>query len=410
MTLRLFLPLLLGICAGLRGDPTPPPALDRAPLILISIDGFRWDYLQKYDAPVLRQLAAAGVRAERLIPVFPSKTFPNHYTIVTGLYPAHHGIVSNSFFDPAFGTTFSIGKRESHTESRWWGGEPLWITAEKQGVRSACFSWPGSEAEHDGRRPTYYKAFDGKLSPAARVDGLLAWFDLPAAERPRFATLYFDQVDQAGHKFGPDAPETAAAVKAIDDTLAYFLAGLATRGIRDHLNLVIVADHGMAASGPDKVIFFEDLMDVAQVQVEVTGPYGGVRPKPGVDSAALVAHIRALAPPQLSVHLREDAPFHYNKNDRIPPILFLLAENWSIESKVGWPNRILTYPRGNHGWDPGLPTMGALFIAQGPAFRRGAEIPAVENIHLYNLLCAVLGVTPAPNDGDQRLVRSVLTR
>ena len=388
--------------------PGPNPATD--PLVLISIDGFRWDYLDKYEAPVLRQLATDGVRARRMKPSFPSKTFPNHYTLVTGLRPEHHGIVSNSFFDPAFNETFSMGKKESNTESRWWGGEPVWITAEKQGVRSACFFWPGSEMENHGLRPTYYQPFNGKLSSAARVDGLLAWLDLPAETRPRFLTLYFDVVDHAGHTFGPDAPQTALAVKQVDDAIGRLLAGLSARGLAGKTNFVIVADHGMASCGPDQIVFLEDLMDVGSVQVESTGPNGGVRPKTGM--ADLVATIRAKKSPHVQVYLREEVParLHYRDNPRIPPVVLIADEHWNIESKVGWPMRAPTYNKGSHGWDPELPDMGALFLASGPAFRHGVILDPFDNIHVYNLLCATLGLTPAPNDGDQTLVQSVLQR
>jgi predicted AlkP superfamily pyrophosphatase or phosphodiesterase len=406
--------LVMGIFSLLAASCTAPAPRTAAtdPLILISLDGFRWDYLDLYDAPVLRRLAADGVRARRMNPSFPSKTFPNHYTLVTGLWPEHHGIVSNSFFDPAFNETFSMGKPASNTESRWWaGGEPVWITAEKQGVRSACFFWPGSEAENHGRRPSYYQAFDGKLSSAARVDGLLAWFDLPAAARPRFFTLYFDIVDHAGHKYGPDTPETAQAVKQVDDAIGRLLAGLAARGLGGKTNLVIVADHGMSACGPDKVVFLEDLLDVNAVQVESTGPNGGVRPKTG-SAAELVASIRAKKPAHVQAYLREEVPasLHYRDNPRIPPVVLIADEPWNIESKAGWPMRVPTYVLGSHGWDPALPDMGALFLASGPAFRRGVVLEPFDNIHVYNLLCATLGLTPAPNDGDQRLVRSVLRR
>ena len=408
-----FLALLL---AWLGACSLPPTGPNRARvdelLILISIDGFRWDYLQKHDAPTLRQLAAAGVHATRMTPSFPSKTFPNHYTLVTGLYPAHHGIVSNWFFDPAFGETFGMSKPASNREPRWWLGEPVWSTAERQGVRSACFFWPGSETESPSNRPTFFQTFDGKMPSNTRVDGLLAWLDLPPVQRPRLYTLYFDIVDHAGHTFGPEATETALAVKEADLAIARLLAGLAARGLVETTNLVVVADHGMSECGPDRIIFLEDLMDVSQVQVESTGPNGGVRPKPGVDVAAFVAGIRAKAPPQMKVYLREEVParFHYRGNDRIPPIVLICEDHWSIESKLGWPKRVLTYNRGTHGWDPATPNMGALFIASGPAFRRGVEIPDVENIHVYNLLCAALGITPAPNDGDDRLVRAALRK
>jgi predicted AlkP superfamily pyrophosphatase or phosphodiesterase len=400
---------LLAVLLGLASCTTPAPPPKAALLILVSIDGFRWDYLQKYEAPVLQSLASGGVHATRLLPSFPSKTFPNHYTLVTGLYPQNHGIVANWFFDPADDAKFDMGR----LEPRWWeGGEPVWITAEKQGVRSACFFWPGSETVHQGIRPTFFMPFNKKLRAAERVDGLLGWLALPPEQRPRFGTLYFDVVDDMSHRHGPDAPETGAAVKEVDEAVGRLLAGLDRLGLRDRTDLVIVSDHGMTETGPGQVVFFEDLMDVSQVRVEAAGAYGGVRPKPGVDPAALVAGIRAKAPPQVRVYLREEMParLHYRAGDRIPPILLLTDDHWSIEQKTGWPNRLLTYSKGSHGWDPATPNMGALFVAHGPSFRQRAVLPEVENIQVYNLLCAALGLKPAPNDGDQRLARAALRR
>jgi predicted AlkP superfamily pyrophosphatase or phosphodiesterase len=407
-----FVLLLLGLFAVTSGTtPAPHPP---APLILVSIDGFRWDYLQKYAAPTLRALAADGVHAVRLTPSFPSKTFPNHFTLATGLRPEHHGIVSNYFYDPAFRASFNKNLAADNADARWWQqGEPIWITAEKQGVRSACYFWPGSEAEIHGIRPSFYRPYDGKVPSNQRVDGLLAWLDLPPDRRPRFGVLYLDVVDVVGHKAGPDAPETAAAVKEADDAIARLLAGLAARGLRDQTDLVIVSDHGMSEQSADRVIFLEDLMNVSQVQVESTGPNGGVRPLPGtVTPAELAASIRAKAPPQLQVWLREEVPaqFHYRDNPRIPPVVLSADDHWNIESKVGWPRFAVNYNKGNHGWDPATPNMGALFLAHGPSFRRGHEFADVDNIHLYNLLCAVLDVKPAPNDGDDRLVREALAR
>ena len=379
---------------------------------MVSIDAFRWDYLQKYAAPTLRTLAAGGVHATRMTPCFPSKTFPNHFTLVTGLRPEHHGIVSNTFFDPALNAAFNKNLPADNGDPRWWQeGEPVWITAEKQGLRSACYFWPGSEAEIHGTRPSLFRHFEKNASSSQRVDSLLEWLARPAAQRPRFCALYLEVVDNIGHKYGPESPETAAAVKEADDAVARLLAGLARLGLRDTANLVVVSDHGLSETGTDRVIFLEDLMDVSKVQVESTGPNGGVRPLSGT-AADLAAGIRAKAPPQLQVYLRDEVPeqFHYRANPRIPPVVLIADDHWMIESKVGWPNFAPSYNRGNHGWDPALPNMGALFIANGPAFRHGVEIPDVENIHLYNLLCAALGLKPAPNDGDDRLTRAVLAR
>jgi predicted AlkP superfamily pyrophosphatase or phosphodiesterase len=245
------------------------------------------------------------------------------------------------------------------------------------------------------------------------VDDLLAWLDLPADQRPRFAALYLDVVDVVGHKAGPDAPETAAAVKEADQAVARLLAGLNARGLREQSNLVVVSDHGMSEQTADRVVFLEDLLDLAQVEVESTGPNGGVRPKPDTGTAAdLAARMRAKAPPQVQIYLREEVPvrYHYRDNPRIPAVVFIADDHWNVESRALLKKFAGSFDRGNHGWDPTTPNMGALFIASGPAFRRGHEFADVENVHLYNFLCAILGVKPAPNDGDDRLAREALAR
>jgi predicted AlkP superfamily pyrophosphatase or phosphodiesterase len=403
-----FALFLVAACLALVSCTTPPAA-SAGPVILVSIDGFRWDYRQKYSAPTLDQLARSGAHATRMTPSYPSKTFPNHYTLVTGLRPGRHGIVNNWFHDPALRDNFTMER----TEPAWWdGGEPIWVTAEKQGVRSACYFWPGSESAIHGVRPQLLKPFLKKLTPQERVAGVLEWFALPAEQRPRLATLYFDTVDTAGHDFGPDSPEVAAAIKEVDSAIAALLAGLERLGLRESANLVFVADHGMSEISTEQVVFLDDLLDLSLVSVESTGPVGGVRPKPGVDAAALVASIRAKSPSHLQVYLREDVParLHYNRGDRIPPIVFLLEDHWTLEQKTGWPKLKARYHRATHGWDPATPNMGALLIAHGPAFRPGAQVNDVDNIHVYDLLCALLGIRPAPNDGDDRLARAFLAR
>ncbi len=215
--------LLVG---GLLVSCSTPPAPAPGPVILISLDGFRWDYLQRYSAPTLQRLAREGVQARTMTPSFPTKTFPNHYTLVTGLRPARHGIVGNWFYDPANGETFGMSKQASNTDAKWWGGEPVWITAERQGVRSVCYLWPGSEAAHHGLRPSHWLPFNDKIPSNDRVDGLLKWFDVPAAERPRLATLYFSAVDHGGHKYGPDAPEVQISITEVDTAIARLLDGL----------------------------------------------------------------------------------------------------------------------------------------------------------------------------------------
>jgi predicted AlkP superfamily pyrophosphatase or phosphodiesterase len=220
-------------------------------------------------------------------------------------------------------------------------------------------------------------------------------------------------VDSAGHKLGPDAPEMQNSITEVDQAIARLLAGLDRLGLRGRANLVIVSDHGMSPASPERVIFLDDLVSLASVEVEATGTYAGLRPKPGTRTAAELAEaIRAKAPAHLQVYERDHLParFHYDRNDRIPAVMLIPDDQWSIEVKAGWPARAATFDKGNHGWDNAAPNMGALFIASGPAFRRGVELPDVENIHVYNLLCAVLGVQPSANDGDQRLVNVALKR
>ena len=391
--------------------PTPSKPAASGPLILISIDGFRWDYLQKFTAPNLARLAREGVVAQQLIPSFPSLTFPNHYTLVTGLHPEHHGIVANTFFDPALQAKFFYNNHDSAIDPRWWtDGEPVWITAEKQGVRSACFFWPGSEAAIHGARPTHYKAFDKSLSCAQRVEGLLAWLDLPPEQRPRFCTLYFDLVDTKGHLYGPDAEETAAAVLEADEAIGRLLAGLVQRGLREKANLVIVSDHGMEPVSPDRIIFLDDYVDLNTVEIDFAGANAGLRPKSGT-AEELVAKFQGKHP-QLSAWLRPEVPesLHYRASGRIAPVVLSAAPGWFIISHDFLRLKRLTFERGAHGYDPASPNMGALFIAHGPSFRRSRVLDAVENIHVYNLLCAVLGLKPAPNDGDDRLVRAAMRR
>src|SRR5688572_15430716 len=215
-----------------------------APVILISFDGFRWDYETKAPAPNLRSLAARGVRAESLIPSFPTKTFPNHYTIVTGLYPGHHGIVANNIHDPSTGRTLTLANRKEVGDPMWWGGEPIWVTAQRQGLTSGAVFWPGSEAPIGGMYPRCWKLFDDSYPPDDRVDEILGWLELPPVERPRFITLYFSDVDSAGHSFGPDSIEVQEAVRRVDGYLGRLLKGLDARGLTNAVNVVVVSDHG----------------------------------------------------------------------------------------------------------------------------------------------------------------------
>lgn len=403
MTIRvLLLCWLLGLTA-LRGG---------SPLILLSMDGFRSDYGELYAAetPTLGELKRNGTTARGLIPVFPSNTFPNHYTLVTGLYPSRHGILNNDFFDTDTGRFFRSNQPTLARESRWWGGEPIWVTAVRQGRNAATAFWVGSEAAIHGVRPTFWKPFDYSIPFAQRLEELIGWLKLPAAQRPALVTFYLEESNSTGHTHGPRSPQMRATARLLDQQLAELLARLRREGIEP--NLVVVSDHGMIEVDQQRIVLLEDHVDLTMVQVDFDGSVVGLRPTDGnvealLRQAARIPHADAYRSGELPAHFRlADTP-------RSPPVWVVPREGAhvvlrSTRERLARRYSATGYVVGDHGYDPALPSMHGIFIAAGPAFRAGVELPAVENVHVYNLLCAVLGVQPAPNDGDDRLVKSAL--
>jgi len=380
-------------------------------VILVSFDGFRWDYPTKAPTPNLRRLMARGVHAQDMIPSFPSKTFPNHYTIATGLYPGHHGIVANNIFDPPTGRTFTMAKRAEVQDAMWWGGVPIWTLVEHGGKPSAPFFWPGSEAPHDGLMPHFWQPFDANRPAAARIEQILAWLDLPAAQRPVFLSLYFEDTDSAGHAKGPDSPEVRDAIGRDDGYLGTLVDGLSRRGILDRVNIVVVSDHGMAAVDDQHVIVADDYVSPADATISDINPTLGLFPKAGREDAVYQALVHANS--HLTVYRRENTPerWHYRGHPRVPPIIGVADEGWQVLSRATV-NDIaagkITGQRGTHGYDPQLMSMRAVFIAAGPAFTRGVTVAPFENVSIYNVLARILGVTPAPNDGDPSVARRLL--
>ncbi|NER23984.1 MAG: alkaline phosphatase family protein [Symploca sp. SIO1B1] len=376
-------------------------------VLLISFDGFRWDYLTKADIPNLDNLIADGVKAKSLIPVFPSKTFPNHYTIVTGLYTDNHGIIANTMYDPEFDATFTLQDRKAVEDGRWWGGEPLWVTAEKQGQITASMFWPGSEAEIKGIRPTYWKRFDRNFSYDQRVDQVLSWFSLKVENRPTFITLYFEGTDTQGHINGPESPQVKAAIREVDNALGILLNGLKQRGIYENVNIIIVSDHGMTSINPKKTIFIDDYVDLSDVEIIDWSPVTGLRPSQSNNEKVYNSLVNAH--PNLTIYRKKEIPehFHYRNHRRIAPIIAVADEGWSISSH-SWLTGGKAFLKGTHGYDYRLPSMHGIFIASGPDFKQGLVIESFQNIHIYNLIAHILGLKPAPNDGDFNLIQSTL--
>ena len=373
-------------------------------VVLIGIDGFHPSYLERPASRHLRELAGAGVRARSLVPVFPTLTFPNFYTMATGLYPDHHGIVSNTMLDSVLGR-FALRDTTALRDPRWWGGEPIWATVVRQDKRAATFFWPGSDVAIGGVRPTWYKMFDPRVPNAVRVSQVLDWLSLPSDQSPSLITVYFGDVDDAGHEFGPDSPEIDAAIARVDSAVGAIMNGVKQRGMDGRVNLVIVSDHGIAKVEPGRLIYLDDTVDPRTVDIVDRGAVLSLSPRQGCADTVYRALARL---PHLRVYRKQEmAEFHYGNHPRIPAIVAIVDEGWLVTTRgVAAIRSRLT--RGAHGYPPETASMQAIFLARGPAFRKGVTVPPFQNIHVYALLAHLLEVTPASNDGSLDSVRSIL--
>jgi predicted AlkP superfamily pyrophosphatase or phosphodiesterase len=411
MNRRAVLLLLLGLLVWAERGPVLFGQDSKPTLILISFDGFRWDYRTMYSAPNINRLAANGVSAD-LIPSYPSKTFPNHYTIVTGLYPGHHGIVANTVKDPPTGRRLSMSNAVENGDAMWWGGEPIWVSVQRSGMLSAAMFWPGSEAPIEGHRPNFWAPFNTDLPGNNRVDQVLAWLDLPAGRRPTLVTLYFSDVDAAGHNNGPNSSNVRTAVRRADGYLGRLIRGLERRRLLDKTNIVLVSDHGMAETSLNRVVVLDDYISADDVEVIDINPTLGLFPKAGREEAVYKALVNAH--PRLKVFRKAETPerWHYRDHPRIPPIVGVVDEGWQVLPRATLSQRIArgqTGPRGEHGYDPGdAISMRGIFVASGPSFKSGVVLPPFENIHIYDALAGALGITPSRNDGDPAKAREIL--
>lgn len=416
---RLLLCACAAVSIGCARQPTMGAASGSStnqpvPLLLISIDAYRDDYIDRGFSPTLARLAKNGVQAASMQPSFPTLTFPNHYTLVTGLRPDHNGIVDNTMFDPRLGR-FSLGNRKAVSDGRWWDqATPIWVTADEHGLRTATMFWPGSEARIHSYRPDYWRAFNDSVTADQRVDQVLAWLDLPADKRPGFLTLYFDAVDHAGHKYGPESPQLDAALRATDTALARLVGGLKQRRIFKRINLIVVSDHGMATVPEQNSVLIDRLIPLDQVQVVSMGIVSGLNPRSqsAGDLANFAAIEQRLELPQ--PHMRcwdkhhVPARLDYGSNSRVPQLVCVANVHWRITTSTKAARQKGHLSVGNHGYDNTAASMQAIFIAHGPAFRVGARVRAFPNVDVYPLMTHLLRIPAGPNDGDYDTVEDTL--
>jgi predicted AlkP superfamily pyrophosphatase or phosphodiesterase len=401
----------LALCLGAQ-NPAPVIVVDHGPntaaqqakpyVVLVSLDGFRYDYAKKYGAKHLLALGTQGAIAEQgMIPSYPSLTFPNHYTLVTGLYPEHHGIVANNFYDPIRKQRYSYSDPATSSDGSWYGGTPLWVLAEKQGMRSACFFWPGSEAEIDGGRPSYYLNFDDHFPDEKRIDQVIAWLRLPAEQRPHFITLYYSTVDHAGHQYGPDSPETATAVQHVDQLVGVLWADLAR--LQLPIDLIVVSDHGMEREQGAWI----DLSSYADLKNFITV---GSLLYPNSEAAAEKAYQELkIKSDAFTVYRRKRVPaaLHYNSNAREGDPVVVANGPYALRAQVPADDR--PPEAGVHGYDPRvLKSMRALFLAVGPDIRPGSKLEPFENVNVYPLVAKILGLDAPQVDGSLNVLSNIL--
>lgn len=384
-------------------------------VIMVSFDGFRHDYVEKFDAPNFKAFIKDGVAAEAMIPSYPSKTFPNHYSLVTGLYPDNHGLVDNTFYDKELDLQYSIGNRERVENPAFYGGLPLWQLVQQNGMKSASYFWVGSEAPITGQFPTYYHIYDGSVPNEDRVNSTLDWLKLPEGERPNFITLYFSMVDSQGHAFGPDHEETKLAVLEADKLLGQLKAGVDALDLP--VDIILVSDHGMEPIYPkrENYIDFDILtqgIDHEKVRVVNNGSHAHFYVS---DEEAKKATFEILndRKDNFEVYYKEELPehLHYGTHNRVGDIFVIMKPGYYLSTGRRIKMAIdYNTTRGEHGFDPyATPNMGAIFYANGPSFKKGLGIEKFENIHVYPLVAEILGITNYPKvDGEKKVLVNIL--
>jgi predicted AlkP superfamily pyrophosphatase or phosphodiesterase len=374
--------------------------LDAPYVVLLSLDGFRHDYLDDIPTPAFQRMIAEGARADRMIPVFPTKTFPTHYTVATGMYAENHGLVGNRFWAPEQGGFYSMSNREVVEDGSWYRGEPIWVTAERQGMVSAAYHFVGTEAAVDGVSPTHWHRFDASVPNREKVETVLEWLALPPDRRPHMLTLYFEDLDGAGHNYGPGSRQVDRAVERVDHELGRLLEGIDALPHGDQVYVIVVSDHGMIRIDTERIHSL-DMGAFPGVQLVTSGTYASLLVEEGDRGRVQQVRdsLRAMLP-ESDVWLREEVPerLHYSADPRIGDIVVLAAPGSLVLPK----GRRTPSETHTHGWDNQAMGMGAVFLARGPGIRAGTRIGAFEAVHVYPLIAHLLGLRANP-EADGRL-------
>jgi len=373
-------------------------------VVMLSLDGFRWDYQDKADTPTLDSITRNGVKATGLQPVFPSKTFPNHYSIATGLYAGNHGLISNSFYDPKQKKEYSIRDRKAVENGKFYKGEPIWVTAEAQRLKTGSYFWVGSEAKIKGYQPSYWKRYDHHFPFIQRADSVIAWLKKPYNERPKLITWYIAETDDIGHKYGPNSTKIISTITTLDSIVGYFLNEVSKLEIGDSVNFILVSDHGMAPIDTQKVVKLNTYLKKSWIEKYFGGnPFVLIHPNKACADSILNAlnGIEGIIPMR-----KNDIPERYQlkQSNRIPEIVIVADTGWSIEIN---PKRKV-YAGGTHGYDNSFTDMQGIFYAIGPNFKQNYNAGSLYNIDIYNLIATILELKPAPNDGKKERIIHVL--
>jgi len=402
MKKQLLVILLLIAFSTILAQPKPY-------VILVSFDGFRWDYLNRGITPNLEKIRNEGASALSFRPSFPSKTFPNHQAIITGMYPANHGIYANSFSDPFSNERYKLGDTSAVTNPKWYLGEAFWETAERQGITTASFFWPGSEVKLEYRRPTYFEKYNHNLPYEKRIDGVINWLKLPHEKRPHFITLYFHETDDKGHDFGPNSPECNDAVKLLDGLAGTLMAKLDEIKMKDSVDVIFLSDHGMTEVSTDRIINIEKILEGYKVKYLDESALMTIEPQK--EQLKTVYEVLKKNEKHYKVYYRDEVPeyFNFRNNPFIPSIVVIPEIGWSVHTARGmkWVNK--DYSKGNHGFDNQHSDMHGIFLAAGPSFKKGYKTGTLWNIDVYPLLCKIFGIMPRSNiDGKLERIEFLL--